>query len=494
MRIDTKPLDDGLAILKVSGNLTRASAVLGLSARLDQLHQEDRHGILLDLSSLKRLNMSGLAALVELAARNPKAELGFCGLPSKNLAFLRKSGLDRGLRIFPTVKEAQEDAQFRSFCLTRTKTVLLCAGKGSRIAPLSDIAPKPMLDIAGRPTLHRLLDHLSLFGLRDILLNPGHLGHQIIDYFQKTPIAGTRIGFVNEGGWEGDAWRSDPIGSASTLKRMQDATAAFDGDIVVLCGDALVDIDLVAMMRAHRASGAAATIAAKSVASDQVHKYGIIEARSDNTITRFVEKPAAGVTESRLANTGIYIFKASVLSLISKDAGLDIACDLLPAIIASNQTLHVHNADFAWVDIGCGRDYMQAVRLCLRGEIPFAKPMGEEIRPGVWAMPGAKVSRRAKILGPCHIGANARIEAGAYLEGVCAVGAGATVQKGAHLTDTAVTAGTHVRSGVWSSDMILHSDWAVNHTTADGSTQTRDQLKDVSATAPDNDQPLERVA
>ena len=476
MLIEIKPLDDGLAVLSVSGNLTRVSAVQELETTLKELEIDGRTGILLDLSQMQRLNMSGLAALVELAARHPKTDLGFCGLPQKHLEFLRKSGLDRGLMIFETVEDACTDPRFKPHVLTKTRAVLLCAGKGSRVAPLTNILPKPMLDVAGKPAMHRIIDHIGSFGLRDVLLNPGHLGPQIVSYFRNTPMNGTNISFMNEGHWANEKWQSNPIGSASTLKRMQDTTAAFGSDVVVLCGDALIDIDLAQMMREHRASGAAVTIAAMPVSQEDVHKYGIIETTADRSVTRFVEKPAPGVTQSRLANTGIYIFKPDVFSLLSNEEGLDIACDLLPTIMETESKIHVFDAPFSWVDIGCGRDFVQAVTRCLKGELPFASPEGEEIRPGVWAMPGASVSRRAQINGPCHIGAYARVEAGAKLDGLCVVGAGAVVQAGALLVDSVVMGGTCVRSGVWADKMILHSDWAIDHTHADGATQRQEHL------------------
>lgn len=476
MLTDTKLLEDGLAVVTLSGSLVEASATHNLSQTLRHLYDQGRRGILLDLSKVKRLNMAGLAALVELAARNPKCDLGFCAMPQKSLNFLRKSGLDRGLKIFTSVEEARHHLSFRPHALTNTRVVLLCAGKGSRVAPLTEVAPKPMLNLAGRPCMHRIIDHLAQFGLRDVLLNPGHLGHQIVDYFQGTKIPDTHITFVNEGGWKDGSWTAEPIGSASTLKRMQECNAAFDSDIVVLCGDALIDIDIAEMMREHRASGADATIATQSVPETDVHKYGIIETSPTKTITRFVEKPKPGVTDSRLANTGIYIFKPKVLALISNASGLDIACDLLPAIMRSGGKMHAYTQPFSWIDIGCGRDYAKAVEKCLRGEAHFAAPIGQEIRPGVWAMPGAVVSPRAKITGVCHIGANARIEAGAQLDNFCSIGAGAVVEGKTVLRDCIVMPETKIHSGAWAHNMILHSGWAVDHTLADGSLQNRDPL------------------
>lgn len=494
MLTEIESLENGLAVIKLSGRLNGASTVYDLTRKIEQLQAKGRRGLLLDLSKVPSMNMAGLAALVELVARNPKADLAFSALPKKTLEFLRKSGLDRGLQIFPSIEDALQHPDFRAHTLSGTRAVLLCAGKGSRVAPLTEVSPKPMLDVAGQPAMHRIIDHLASFGLRDVLVNPGHLGHEIIDYFRKVSLPDTHITFVNEGGWKGGAWQANPIGSASTLKRMQDNNAAFDDNIVVLCGDALVDLDLSEMMREHISSGADATIAALTVPERDVHKYGIIEASPMQTVTRFFEKPTPGKTDSRLANSGIYIFKPKVLELLSSEEGLDIACDLLPAIMASGGKIHVYSSPFKWVDIGCGRDYAQAVRKCLTGALPFAPSQGREIRPGVWAMPGAVVSPRAKITGPCHIGADARIEAGAWLDGVCSIGAGAVVEGKTLLCDSIVMPKTRVSSGTWVQDMILHADWAIYHTHADGSPQERGALDGVGPLELELEQDLRKLA
>lgn len=494
MLTNTELLENGLAIIKLSGRLTSASAVHTLSEAIQKLQAEGRHGVLLDLEKVQRVNMAGLAALVELVARTPNVDLGFCALPKKTLDFLQKSGLDRGLRLFSSVQDARAHPVFRARTLTGTRAVLLCAGKGSRVAPLTETTPKPMLDIAGQPVMHRIIDHLASFGLRDIVLNPGHLGHEIIDYFHALPMAEKRISYVNEGQMTNGTWQANPIGSASTLKRMQVQNAAFDDDFVVLCGDALIDLDLSEMMRAHKASGADATIAARTVAETEVHKYGIIEASPTQTVMRFVEKPSPGVTESRLANCGIYIFKPKVLELLSNEEGLDIACDLLAAIMAAGGKMHVYNAPFEWVDIGCGRDYAQATQKCLTGAIPFATPKGTQVRPGVWAMPDAIISPKADISGPCHIGTGARIEAGAKLVGICSIGAGAIIEGRTLLQDTIVMPKTHVTPSTWAQDMILHADWAVDRRLADGTPRERAPITGVAHVIQTNQQNLREMA
>jgi mannose-1-phosphate guanylyltransferase len=474
-------VDDGIAVINVSGSFTKASVVHNFAKIVDNLCAEGRRGIILDLSKVRRMNMAGLAALVELAARRSNWDLGFCALPERQAKFLQKSGLDRGLLIFPSVDAACKTATFQTHTLAGTRTVLLCAATDMNVAPLTDIFPKPMLDVVGKPILHRIIDRLNVFGLNDILLNPGHLGDQIVDYFRNVQIPGNRMTYVNEGIWNDTTWKAKPIGCASTLKRMHDNNAAFDSDFVVLGGAALNDVDLAKMMREHRLSGADATIATCAVPDSEIHKYATVKMGQDQAITRLFEQTDNEISKKRRVNTGIYIFKPAVLSLLSHDQGLDIVRDLLPAILAAGGKIHSHNHQSSWIDIGCGKDYAQAIVNTLQGDLPFIKPMGDEIRPRVWAMPGAKVSPNAQILGPCHIGSGAQIKANACIKGVCSIGSGAVVEGGTVLENCMVMPNTHVQSGAWATSMILEGRWAVDHTRANGRMQNCNPIDYVTA-------------
>lgn len=463
MLIQTDLWDDGQAVLRISGPLIRTAAMHSLSETCDHLLAQGRSGVIVDLSGCGRINMAGMAALVELAARRSDLTLGYAGLPVALRRKLRSTGLDRGLRIYDNPEAGFAQPEFRRHSLASTRAVVLCAGHGSRIAPLSDVVPKPMLDMAGLPVLARILRHLGQFGLRDIVLNPGHLGPQIPHYFRDNPLPGATLFYSHEGQMQPACWQARPIGSASTLKRLQNQNAAFDDDFLVLCGDALIDLDLAALMRTHRQSGAEITIAAQQVTAAEVQKYGIMETGSGGRVRRFVEKPRPGTTPSRLANTGIYVMSPRVLDLLPDREGLDIACDLLPAVLAKGGRVQVHDAPFTWTDIGCGRDYARAVHKLLRGALPGQRPMGREMRPGVWCAPGAEVSRKARIDGPCFIGPDARIVGDVRLQGLSVIGAQSVVAGPTTLKDTLVMPETLIAPGIWAQHLVLHPNWAFDH-------------------------------
>jgi mannose-1-phosphate guanylyltransferase len=494
MLINTTLHEEGSAILKISGGLVRSSDLHGLGDSCRQLAAQGRRCILIDLGASGRVNMAGLAALVELAALNAELHLAYCALPAPALRKLKASGLDRGLALFDTAEEALASPEFRRNSLRNARAVLLCAGRGSRIAPLSDVTPKPMLDIAGRPVLDRIMAHLGSFGIRDILLNPGHLGPQITGHFQQNRPGGTSLFFVNEGSMSSGSWQARPIGSASTLKRMQSRHTAFAEPFFVLCGDALIDLDLAAMMETHRSSGADVTIAAQTVAPQDTHKYGMIETTRRGRITQFLEKPAPGQTDSQLANTGIYILSPRVLDLIPDQDGLDIGSDLLPLVLGAGRHMQVHDAPFSWTDIGCGRDYAHASAQALSGALPDVVPEGREVRPGLWCGAGAQISPRARIEGPCHVGPGARIGPGVRLKGPCSVGAGAVIEPNCVLENCFVLPDTHIARGVWGQHLVLHAEWSFDHRYADGSARNTTPLDGVGPLPEADEKQLKTLA
>ena len=147
--------------------------------------------------------------------------------------------------------------------------------------------------------------------------------------------------------------------------------------------------------------------------------------------------------------------------------------------------MKVHDVPFSWVDVGCGRDYAKAIRLCLEQKIPGCLPAGRQIKPGLWVHPGGTVSPQARISGACYVGEGARISAGAVLKGTCSVGAGSVIEEQTLLRDSHVMANTHVQQGAWADRMILHGTWAVDHAVADGSLQNRTPLPRVTPLSPD---------
>ncbi len=434
--------------------------------------------IILDMGTAQDLRPSDMARLVELAAAAmPQARLSLVNVVPSLFAALQDQMLDQVVPVFTTLDRALQSADIREGLLASTPAVVLSAGKGTRMSPITRTICKPMLDVMGRPILEHILRHLRSFGVRCAYLNPGHLGLQIPKHFGAGHIVDQSLFYLNEGKSRGQRWVAEPIGSASTLARLAHDHNALSVDTIVMCGDALADIDLAKMMDLHKRTDADVTIAGQSVPEHRVHKYGIVVADQSGSITEFQEKPALLQARSRLANTGIYILSPRVARYLDARNGADIANDLLPAILADGGRLQLFEEPFQWVDIGCGRDYMAATRLALSRDInSLRETVGFgadliELKPEVWAHPTAHVERLRDIDGPAYIGQGCHIHKGAALRGPLSFGAGCKVERGGFVRNSAILAGTSVGRNVVVDGMIASGEWAVAHAFATGETQ-----------------------
>ncbi|MEO0485188.1 MAG: NDP-sugar synthase [Pseudomonadota bacterium] len=479
IRVDA-PLGD-VTMLRLDGNRIGAQGFIAARAAIGAALKVGTRAILLDIAKASHLRASDIARLVELAGLAlPVARLSLVNVQPGPMTALRDYALDEVIPIYATLTRALEAPEVRSGLLARTQAIVLSAGKGSRMAPLTQHCPKPMLDIMGKPVLEHILGHLARYGVRDVMLNPGHLGPQLPAHFGTGERTGQSLFYLNEGMERGGRWVAAPLGSASTLARLVQDHNALMRDTIVMCGDALVNVDLPAMMTAHRAAHADVTIAALTVRAEEVHKYGIMVTDAGGRVTDFQEKPNVADAKSRLANTGIYIVSPRAADKLVARDGADIAGDLLPAILAAGGRVQAFAKPFDWVDIGCGREYAAAWAQALAGRLPWLEHDAVELAPGIWAHDTAKVARLTDIEGPAYLGPDVDIARGASLRGPAVIGAGSVVEAGAFIRNSVLMPQTRAAAGALVDGMIAGPRWAVAHAYADGSEQPWDPVEGLS--------------
>ena len=160
------------------------------------------------------------------------------------------------------------------------KAMILAAGKGTRVQPITHIIPKPMIPILQKPVMEFLLELLKEHGFREIMVNVSHLAEEIENYFRDGQRFGVEIAYSFEGRIEDGELIGDALGSAGGLKKIQDFQNFFDETFVVICGDALVDLDLTEAVKRHKKKGAIASLITKKVNKKEVSSYGVVV--SDN--------------------------------------------------------------------------------------------------------------------------------------------------------------------------------------------------------------------
>ena len=143
------------------------------------------------------------------------------------------------------------------------KAMILAAGKGTRVQPITYTIPKPMIPILQKPVMEFLVELLRQHGFDQIMVNVSHLAEEIENYFRDGQRFGVDIGYSFEGKIVNGQLEGQAIGSAGGMKRIQDFHPFFDDTFVVLCGDALIDLDITKAIQWHREKGSIATTFSK---------------------------------------------------------------------------------------------------------------------------------------------------------------------------------------------------------------------------------------
>ncbi len=345
------------------------------------------------------------------------------------------------------------------------KAMILAAGKGTRVRPLTYDLPKPMIPILGKPVMAYLVEHLSRYGITEIMVNVSYLHEKIEEYFGEGHQFGVQIGYSFEG-YTNDAGEvvPEPLGSAGGMKKIQEFGHFFDETTIVLCGDALIDLDIKSALFEHRRKGALASVVTLEVPWDKVSSYGVVVSDDDGRIRAFQEKPARAEALSNCVSTGIYIFEPEVLDLIPSDRPFDIGSELFPLLVEKGLPFYAQKRNYNWIDIGSVKDYWEVLQSVLMGEVAQLDVPGIQIDDGLWVGLNTSIdwSGGTRIEGPVYIGSGSRIEAGATIVGPTWIGHGSHVCAGAEVVRSVLFEYTRVLPGVVLDEMIVFKDYSVD--------------------------------
>jgi mannose-1-phosphate guanylyltransferase len=328
------------------------------------------------------------------------------------------------------------------------KALILAAGRGTRVQPLTHTLPKPMIPIVHKPVMELLVDQLRRHGFDEIVVNTSYLAPQIEGYFRDGHRFGVQMAYSFEG-FERDGVLVDrPLGSAGAMQKIQTHSGFFDDTFLVVCGDAVVDLDLGALLRFHRERRAVATIALKRLPAEQLSHYGVAVVGDDGRVREFQEKPAPGTARGDLANTGIYLFEPAIFNRIPKDRVYDIGGELLPALARDGERIFGVELPLTWLDIGRLEDYYRVVMQAMAGGVPAFDPPGRLVRPGLHVGPNVRANfNRISTCGPVCIAGSAEVGKDCKLIGPVVIGAGAVIEPGVTIESSVVLDHTRVGSG-----------------------------------------------
>ncbi|WP_313703629.1 NDP-sugar synthase [Massilia sp.] len=345
------------------------------------------------------------------------------------------------------------------------KAMILAAGKGTRVRPLTYDLPKPMIPLLGKPVMAYLVEHLKKHGITEIMVNVSWLHEKIEEYFGEGEQFGVQIGYSFEGYLRDDGTVvPEPIGSAGGMKKIQEFGGFFDDTTIVLCGDALIDLDLKAALLEHRRKGAMASVITKEVPWDKVSSYGVVVTDEEGRIKQFQEKPSQEAALSNYISTGIYIFEPEVIDLIPAGVPFDIGSELFPLLAERGLPFYAQRRPFNWLDIGTMSDYWEVLQTVLTGEVNHMDVPGTQIEPGLWVGLNTSIdwSGGTRIEGPVYIGSGVRIEAGAHIVGPTWIGHGSHICEGAEIVRSVLFEYTRVLHDVTLHEMIVFKEYSVD--------------------------------
>ncbi|MCD6310170.1 MAG: NDP-sugar synthase [Candidatus Eremiobacteraeota bacterium] len=276
------------------------------------------------------------------------------------------------------------------------KAMILAAGGGTRLQPLTFTLPKPLVPVLNRPVMEHILKHLIKCGIDEFIVNLNYMPDTITDYFGNGDKWNTKITYSLE---------ETPMGTAGGVKKAGEFLKS--DTFLVIGGDDLTDIDITEVVKFHREKGAIATIALYPVENPSL--FGIVKTDEHGRIQMFQEKPDLDKAVSNLANTGIYIFEPEILDLIPDGEIYDFGCQLFPRLQEEGYPFFGCLVEGYWRDIGNLEDYRISQFDALEGKVNVDKP-GNEMITGVWIGNDSYIHPDSIINPPVLIGNNCLVE------------------------------------------------------------------------------------
>lgn len=218
--------------------------------------------------------------------------------------------------------------------------VIMAGGKGTRLGVLTNDTPKPMLKVAGRPILERIILHLVSHGITHIYLAVNYLKDVIKDYFGDGSKIGCKIEYLEE---------TMPLGSGGPLSLLPPQ----EHSVVVMNGDLITDVNISRMVEFHEENGYHATMGYSSYS--HTVPFGCIEVK-DGEITQILEKP----TIIKRANAGIYVVSPEAIAAVPKNQYFMIT-DIFGKALEASRKCGAYPVDGDWIDVGQPNDLKRAM-------------------------------------------------------------------------------------------------------------------------------------
>lgn len=334
------------------------------------------------------------------------------------------------------------------------RAMIMAAGLGTRLYPLTGLTSKPMVPILNRPVMQHMLHLLRRHGVREVAANLHYHPDKIRTYFGDGRPFGLSLRYNLE---------EELLGTAGGVGAFRDFLG--DGTFLVVSGDGLTDIDVSAFLEAHRRGGGIATLAVKEV--DDPSLYGVVVAGEEGRITGFQEKPPAEEALSHWCNTGIYAFEPEIFEYVRPGTFVDWAKDVFPALLEAGVPFYRWALDGYWNDVGNIEEYRRSNFDALLGRVRIHIP-GRVISDRVWVGEGTQIEPGVRIQPPVLVGAGCLIESESELIGPLIIGDGCVIERGAllegviHWDGVKAGRGSRVDGSILGRNVVVHHEAVVH--------------------------------
>lgn len=325
------------------------------------------------------------------------------------------------------------------------KALILAGGMGTRLKPLTDELPKPMVPMMVKSLLERNMLKLKDCGVDEIILSTCYKGKKIEEYFGDGTKLGLKIHYICE---------DIPLGTGGAIKNSEEF---FNDTFIISNGDILSDINIMAMMKFHKEKRAAVTIAVTQV--ENPSDYSVIEYNVDLYAQSFTEKPKLSDVKSNYINAGIYIFEPNVLKEIPDSQVVSIERETYPLLLKKGYPIAVYKSDAYWMDIDTSEKYIQAHKDILSGACPLSEFKDENQH--IFIGENTILHHSAKIIAPVYIGENAKIGADCTIGPNTIIGNNCKIGTSSVIIDSIIWDRMMIQNNSTFSNIILNSNFMI---------------------------------
>ena len=238
--------------------------------------------------------------------------------------------------------------------------VVMAAGRGTRLLPLTVTRPKPMIPFFNVPLVDHVFHELAKIHVDRVFMLVDYLQEALMKHCGDGSRYGLHIGYYTN---------NEPFGTAGACNKV---VKEIDDRFMVISADVVTNMDLKRLIDFHDSKGGVASIAFTKV--DNPSQFGVAQLGGDGRIMRFAEKPPPGSAFSNLANAGIYVLEPSIFATIAPGDNVDFARHLFPKLLAGGAGLYGFEFPEYWNDLGLPSTYLSATEDALKGRLKVLPP------------------------------------------------------------------------------------------------------------------------